>query len=120
MIQLIDGPAKGSYAVKRAPLFLRAVVGPGGKTDVLDQLSDRPSKGETVHVYMREGEPGFIHLNARGKGGRNISGFYATGTYYHLPHIDGTTLTDRADWQRWAVNRAKTHLGCTLTGQVIP
>ena len=85
MIRLLDGPAAGSYAVKRAPLYLRAVVDPDGKKDVLDQLDDEPDGIEKIHVYRRVTEAGSVHLNfGGGKRGR-ATGFYATGDYDHVP-----------------------------------
>ncbi|MDD5510632.1 MAG: hypothetical protein PHI12_07480 [Dehalococcoidales bacterium] len=46
MLTLIDGPCKGTFRVKRAPKYLRAVIrqqldGPV-ETDVLDQVEDKP------------------------------------------------------------------------------
>ena len=52
MMVLKDGPAKGAYAVCRAPYHLRAVVDETtGDTDVLDQLGDFPKRSEQIHVY---------------------------------------------------------------------
>ncbi len=44
MLTLVDGPCKGTYLVKRAPIYLRAVkdIEDGIKMDVLDQIEDRP------------------------------------------------------------------------------
>ncbi len=39
MIHLLDGPAKGTYMLKRAPLFLRAVVDKDGKAQWNSDLS---------------------------------------------------------------------------------
>ena len=58
MLKLLDGPAEGRYMVKRAPLFLRAVVSAGGAQDVLDQLEDTPAPSEEVYVYKLQGSAG--------------------------------------------------------------
>ena len=104
MIRLIDGPAAGVYAVRRAPSFLRAVVGPDRQLDVLDQLDDRPEPGEKVHVYrLREDGPrGAVQIC----GPRGVSGRYAIGEYVHLADVDGEQLRRRGDWREWCRLRA--------------
>lgn len=102
MLQLIDGPCKGIYMVKRAPLFLRAVLDENGEKDVLDQIEDTPKKSETVYVYQLEGSPGWIHLRMSP---RSKSGFYAMGTYHYLPDVGGESLRDNEAWQAWARER---------------
>lgn len=97
MITLRDGPAAGSYAVKRAPLYLRAVVDRSRARDVLDQLDDTPRGTERVHIYQRVGEAGALHLNR----GRHGSGFYALGTYRHLPEVEGDELRETTAWRQW-------------------
>lgn len=58
MVRLFDGPVEGTYRVKRAPLFLRAVVDDGtGRTDVLDQLDEAPRPTERESVYKMQGSP---------------------------------------------------------------
>jgi len=101
MLQLVDGPCQGTYLVKRAPQFLRAVFGKDGKTDVLDQIEDTPEVSESVYVYEREGAHGWIHLH-----GTKVHGFYAMGIYHYLPDVDGETLRDNPTWQAWATARA--------------
>lgn len=100
MIKLVDGPAAGAYAVKRAPLYLRATVDAGtGVRDVLDQLTDSPSESEDVVVYKLEGEAGMIHLNFGGTALR--TGFYVTGNYYHVAPAPVIELRDTEAWRRW-------------------
>lgn len=103
MITLHDGPAAGSYAVKRAPLYLRAVSPVEGAkdvaTDVLDQWEDTPREFERVSVYLRSGEAGTVHINR----GRRGSGFYATGQYHHLADVDGEQLRDFDAWRAWVL-----------------
>lgn len=102
MITLVDGPMEGSYAVKRAPLYLRAVLDTQtGEKDVLDQLTDSPTAFEEVWVYKLEGEAGMVHLNfGSGRSGRR-TGFYATGTYHHLPNVVGGELRSEMAWRTW-------------------
>lgn len=101
MIHLVDGPAKGTYACHRAPLFLRAVVHrEHARADVLDQQSDKPLPAETVSVYKRTTEVSWVHLNMGGL--RRGTGMYPMADYEHLPDVDGETLRDNAAWQEWA------------------
>ena len=98
-MRLIGGPAEGTYGVRRAPVYLRAVVDRvTGEADVLDQLSDKASKDEDVHVYQLASEVGTVHLNRGSKG----SGFYVMADYIHRPDVDGEPLRDNAAWQEWA------------------
>lgn len=103
MIQLIGGPAAGAYAVKRAPILLRAVTGPKGN-DVLDQIGDEPADDEDIHVYLLQpGTEGTVHLNTGRKKG---SGFYATGIYHYLAEIDGAPFRSQEAWRTWATDYA--------------
>lgn len=106
MIRLLDGPAEGTYAVKRAPAFLRAVVGPSGN-DLLDQLNDTPAADEVVHVYRirNDGPKGWVQV-CRGPG----SGRFAIGEYTHLADVDGELLRDTAAWRSWCRATADTEL----------
>lgn len=117
MITLKDGPAQGSYAVKRAPLFLRAVVGPGNKQDVLDQLDDTPRADERVYIYRLEGEVGWAHVHFGGKD-RARTGFYATGTYRHLADVDGEALRETAAWRQWCISHAGSPVN-PQTGEIV-
>ena len=56
MMTLVDGPAEGTYMVRYAPEYLRAVVDRKGGKDVLDHPNDDPRDSEAVHVYRRVGE----------------------------------------------------------------
>ena len=103
MIRLRGGPAAGSYAVKRAPLYLRAVVAPDGTKDVLDQPTDTPRDGETVSVYRRVGDAGVVHLCMAN---RRASGFYAMAEYEHMPDVNGEDLRDNDVWRAWARERS--------------
>lgn len=104
---LRDGPAAGSYMVKRAPIYLRGVVaqGHGNKRDVLDQLEDTPRPHERVYVYKRdEREPvSSVHINrGRRDGG---SGFTVMCSYDWLPDVDGERLRDNEAWRAWCLEQ---------------
>ena len=105
MLNLQDGPVKGVYYCKRAPVFLRAVIDTNGDKDCLDQINDLPKPTEKVYVYQLQGEAGWMHIQARGKGGKGLSGFYATGDYKHLPDVEGEALRDNSAWQEWAIRQ---------------
>lgn len=98
MITLTGGPAEGTYAVARAPLYLRAVVAADGKRDVCDLLTDEPRAGESVHVYRQTVNRGHMHINRGGRG----SGFYAVADYEHMPDVDGEALREADAWREWA------------------
>jgi hypothetical protein len=102
MLDLIDGPCKGTYMCKRAPIFLRAVKDKDGNTDVLDLREDTPRENETIYVYRLQGDPYVIHINLGGGRG----GWYAGGGYQHLPEVNGELLRDNVAWQKWATEQA--------------
>lgn len=106
MIHLHGGPCEGVYAVKRAPMYLRAVRNrgatkavPGSGMDVLDQLDDTPDADEDIYVYrIRSGTEGHVHLNMGSRG----TGFYALGEYDFLPDVEGEPLRATEAWRAWA------------------
>ena len=98
MMTLKDGPAKGTYMCKRAPLYLRAVVNDKGGTDVLDMPSDTPTDLESIHVYQRIGGHSMVHLSMAD---RRMSGFYARAEYKWMPDVDGEYVRETVTWQRW-------------------
>jgi hypothetical protein len=103
MITLFGGPAAGTYVVKRAPIYLRAVVDSvSGEKDVLNELEDEPSANETVSVYKREGEASTVHLLMSP---RKLSGFYALAKYKHLTDVDGESLRETVVWQAWVADQ---------------
>lgn len=110
VIRLLDGPAKGSYGVRRAPVFLRVVVTTAGKVDILDLLSDTPRKGETVHVYRAVKGTTFMpsdnmRICVMGKDGELTSAASAEGDYHHLPDVDGASVRTTADWREWVMSQ---------------
>lgn len=102
MMTLRDGPAKGAYMVKRAPLYLRGVTSPQGESDVLDMLDDEARADEKVSVYRRVTDVGQVHLNFGGgkKTGRR-TGFYVLAEYEWLPDVDGEQVREVALWREW-------------------
>ena len=101
-VELVDGPCKGAYLVRRAPLYLRAVQNEKGETDLLDQIEDTPAENEKVFVYQLEGNTGTIHIH-----GDKASGWYALAKYHYLPDVDGQSLRDNPTWQAWATATMK-------------
>lgn len=118
MLSLVDGPCKGTFMVRRAPVFLRAVAKTVllprerddeegqirtdlGEADVLDQLDDTPADNEQVFVYQRQGQAGWVHL----KGDKKVTGFYATGQYKYRPDVEGGQLRDNKKWQEWVIQQ---------------
>jgi hypothetical protein len=95
--------------VKRAPQFLRAVIRAQldgtGETDVLDQPEDTPACSEKVYIYQIQGNAATVHLHARGKDGKKLSGWWAMANYRYLPDVDGEALRDNRRWQSWALAR---------------
>ena len=105
MIILKGGPADGAYAVQRAPLWLRGVVTPSGKTDVLDQLDDEPKPKERVSVYRRTTEAdqvGVVFICGRGRGS---SGPSVSAEYEHLAGVDGELFRDTEAWRAWVMEQ---------------
>lgn len=108
MMKLVDGPAKGTYMCKRAPLYLRAVVNiGGGKGDVLDQPGDEPHGYELVYVYRRIGEARNVHLSMAD---RRKSGFYAQAQYEWMDAVLGEELRETVTWQRWVEEAEAGHV----------
>ena len=99
MLELLDGPCKTDLLVHRAPLYLRAVIGRKGVIDVLDQVEDTPKKTEKIYVYKREEGWVDIHISMTP---RSHSGFYVIAKYHYLPDVDGESLRDNEEWQKWA------------------
>jgi hypothetical protein len=103
MLTLKDGPVAGTYLVKRAPLFLRAVI--DAKTDekdVLDALDDQPEESEYVFVYQRVGEAYVVHLLMSP---RSRSGFYSMAEYRLRDDIDGRLVRTTESWRAWVASQ---------------
>jgi hypothetical protein len=105
VITLIGGPAAGVYMVKRAPLYLRAVVDKvTAEKDVLNELADEPSANETVSIYKREGEATTVHLLMSP---RKLSGWYMLAKYKFLDDVDGEPLRETAAWRTWVIEHTE-------------
>lgn len=105
MTTFLDGPAKGvTLELGRAPLFLRVVQ--NTKTaawDALDQLDDKPSLEEIVHVYRLLGEPAQCFIDYRGKGGRREGRRSVVAEYkLYVFRLDQAILRDNLKWAEWA------------------
>lgn len=109
MMVLKDGPAKGAYAVRRAPYHLRAVVDEKtGETDVLDQLGDYPKGSERIHVYRCvKNDGGIVSVMLAGKNGRGRHCVQSVSAEYeHLSDVDGEPFRDQEAWRAWAIANA--------------
>lgn len=102
MTRFTNGPAHGkNLSLRRAPHFLRVVIGPQGEVDALDQLDDEVKEGETPHAYIRTGGIGMCHLKMS-KPGR--SGFYTMADYSYFPNQPShEEMIDNAKWRAWCV-----------------
>jgi hypothetical protein len=101
MVELHDGPARGSYALRRAPNLMRAVQSSTGKWDCLDQLTDEVEADETVYIYRRVQYNGPVFICGRGP---NVpSGRYEQARYVYMADVDAETLglRDTETWRRW-------------------
>ena len=96
---LKDGPAAGTYMALRAPLYLRAVVGPKDDSDVLNELEDSPGPREWVSVYRQVSLSGQASIMlSRPRRCVRVS----ICEYVHMPDVDGQTLRDNDAWREWA------------------
>jgi len=106
--RFLDGAAAGErLMLRRAPLYLRVVRNAKGEWDALDQLTDRPKRDETIHVYRREGAAFPVHLNS----GRLGCGWYHGSTYRALdPEATPiqAVLRDTARWRAWVLEQLHT------------
>ncbi len=109
MMVLKDGPAKGAYAVRRAPYHLRAVVDEKtGDKDVLDQLEDTPQRTEKIHVYRCvKNDGGVAMVMLSGKNGRGRHCVQSVcAEYEHVADVDGEAFRDQDTWRAWAIANA--------------
>jgi len=101
MVIFLDGPAKGkSLALRRAPVFLRAVIDQDGTVDALDLLEDEPKPTETVHVYRRvAGTVSSAIVCSRGRGCRSMAG---ADYRLHDPQPPDASARHNGLWAEWA------------------
>jgi len=102
MINFIGGPASGEeLMLRRAPLYLRVVVGRRGKLDALDQIDDQANSTEKIYVYRRIGEATRYHLKSSC---RSMSGYWPRAEYgYVEPQPGDDQVRDNNAWQAWAM-----------------
>lgn len=99
----IDGPAAGrTLDLRRAPHFLRVVTAEDGTVDALDQPTDEPAAGETIHVYVAEaGSFSTVYVCVRGRNA-GAGGRYESARYRHLAGLENTVgFADRDAWVGW-------------------
>jgi hypothetical protein len=121
-IVLEDGPAAGTYSVRRAPHLLRAVVSRSdGRVDLLDQLHDEPRPIEAVFVY--EAVAGTVFdpdMLARG-GTFLCPPPGASGKCRHRADVDGEELRTTEAWRSWArANAPADTIDVTDPNAVVP
>lgn len=114
MTRFLDGPAAGRVLMlRRSPLYLRAVRGPDGKWDALDQLGDVPGPGEAVVAYRRVGEAGALHIDSTEcvKVGnktkrRRVGRWYGVAEYRVVDQQPADdVLRDTEAWRAWCRER---------------
>lgn len=99
MTTFTNGPANGkTLMLKRIPYFLR-VVQDGDKFDALDQPNDKPSPGETIHVYRHVETRGHVSISRRGGGG----GFYPIASFEFHSTPQDSEVREVAEWIAWCV-----------------
>ncbi len=103
MSRFHQGPADGQMLMlKRAPRFIRVVVGPNNKIDALDQLADTPADSETIHVYEIQTEPISAFIDGTGKDGRRFGRAVQIADYAHFPQQPEDHEVRATDaWQAW-------------------
>lgn len=106
-VQFLDGPASGTtVGLRRAPNYLRVVIGANGKVDALDLLSDTPREDEKIHVYQLAkarftlGDDVFVCTDD-GQGGSRPAAV-ADADYCHRPDVDGEQFRETVVWRTWA------------------
>jgi hypothetical protein len=102
--RFLDGPAAGQLLpLRTCPQFLRVVVDPIGKVDVLDQPEDFPRDNETIFAY-RMVENTFRRVWVRAQK-REASGAYDSGDYKLIvPQPSEPALLSRGLWVDWVKN----------------
>ena len=105
-ISFRDGPAAGAtLMLKRAPVFIRVAIQQNGGVDALDQLTDEPEPGETLHAYRRITKPSPFHIRC-GRGSR--SGWYVMADYVVCEdQPEAETMADTDRWRDWCLSQPK-------------
>jgi len=107
MTKFLDGPAADVVlALRRAPHYLRAVCSPNGNWDALDALDDEPLNDEQIVVYVMVTGPFRTHVQARGRDGGRVCGWYEGGEYRVVgeqPSDD--VLRSTPQWRTWVAEQ---------------
>ena len=103
MIRFIDGAAVGvELSLRRAPILLRVVRNRAGNWDALDQPNDQATVSESIFVYRLVAEPTWIRVCARGKGGKDLRGYWWSGDYEQLcEQPSDAVMRDNNVWATW-------------------
>lgn len=105
MVSFEGGALHGELLLlKRAPQFLRGVVGADGSKDALDQLDDAPESGETLHAYALVSSRGMVHLYCSRSRKGNASGWYVMAKYRAVEAQPAQeVMADTAKWREWCL-----------------
>lgn len=103
MLKFLDGPAAGKVmSCSRAPIFLRVVSDAEGNVDALDQLCDVPKQQETVTVYVKAEDHGWVHYDGRDKHGKRFGRTEQCADYrLYERQPDDATARDNWRWRQW-------------------
>lgn len=114
MTTFLDGPAYGTTLfLKRAPHYLRVVLGPDGPThtgtvDALDQLDDVPRSDERIVVYEMTAGPTHVHINR----GRKGCAWYRGGEYRMVAaQPEDAVLRSTESWRAWVSEKIGAPVG---------
>lgn len=102
MITFKGGPAEGqSLCLKRAPILLRVVRDSTGNWDALDRLDDMPRLDERIYAYVRDGTPGWVHIDGT-RGGRRYGETLLSASYYFCEKQPSDEVArNTASWREW-------------------
>ena len=109
MIRLLDGPGAGvTLSLRLAPLVLRVTRAPDGTWDGLDQGEDEPRRDEMIHVYLRDGQSGYAHIDYLTKQGRRGMTVAVASYRYLEPQPQDHEVRSRKAWHAWCNDRSTT------------
>ena len=105
MTRFKDGPAQGTILdLKRQPQLLRVVIDEMGNVDALDMFDDEARPTETIHLYVRMGEPRMMFTCGRS----GYSDHRVIADYKHCAvNVNDATLRDTASWIKWATENVE-------------
>lgn len=93
-----NGPAhEAKLMLRRSPYFLRVTYN-GKEYDALDQLTDTPEPGETLHLYRITALPSWCHIRAS----KGAGGMYSMANYaFVTPQPPDAIMRDNDAWRKW-------------------